>query len=191
VQTKAILGSIRMRIALGDVPTWFAFVAAVVAGCIAWSVYRIEQKRDRVTEEKELRGQADQVAAWYGIQEEGTAVVGAGVQKQPAHQYSVGAYAHNASELPVYNLVTRFYVPPPGAGPDQPEAEVPYVHHKLTLPPGDTVYFAIPEVTRFIAAGDTKLDYFGRVEIDFTDAAGNRWHRDVNGRLQSKAGSKK
>jgi hypothetical protein len=110
----AILESVHMRIALGDVPTWCAFIAAVVAGYIAFAVYRIEKSRDRVADEEERRRQAEKVAAWYGNKQEGTVLVGAGVQKQTVPKFAKGAYARNASELPVYNFAARFYLPKPG-----------------------------------------------------------------------------
>lgn len=56
--------------------------------------------------------------------------------------------------------------------------------NKMTLPPsGDPVFFPIPDVALVGATDDTGIHYFGRVEVDFTDAVGNRLHRDVNGRL--------
>lgn len=63
------------RIDYGDVPTWIAAAAAIVAGFYAARVYRTERRRDR---------QVTQVAVWSAIQ--------GGLEV---------CYIHNGSQLPI------------------------------------------------------------------------------------------
>lgn len=97
-------------------------------------------------------------------------------------EYAWGAYVSNASHLPAYDLTVRFHFPQPTA--DDPSATISaYTANKLTLPPDGVIHLRIPDVALRLVSEDPRVYGFYGVEMEFTDAAGTRWHRDIHGRL--------
>ena len=169
--------------AWGDIPTWIATIAATVAGTIAYRVYRIEARRDQISDEERRGAQASKIAAWYGYRTE-SVIDTSRVQAINVEKPIWGAYLRNASDLPVYDLTVRFYFP--GTSESAGEGDI-YTVNKGVLPPSSTPILVEYDVTaRRIYSSDPKTDAFHRVEIEFTDTQGIRWHRDVKGRLKPK-----
>ena len=169
----------------GDIPTWLATFAAIAAGLVAYRVYQVEAQRDRLAEEERKGAQAAKIAAWYGSQSHTvTTRIGNSVQTYPAMKPKWGAFLRNASDLPVYDVLVKFHFPGTDAkaasGNDNVQSIV-----KMVLPPSDApVHLEVDELTLRFFSEDSRADAFHRVEIEFTDAQGIRWHRDVKGRLK-------
>jgi hypothetical protein len=177
--------------AWGDIPTWLATIAASTAGVVAYRVYRIEAGRDQLAADERRKAQAGKVAAWYGNRQDGTRLEGGAVQPQQVPNLVWGAYVRNASDLPVTDVTVSFYTPPSAADnsttPEGDSAEGWQIHtiHKVALPPSDNpVHLAIDETALRAYSGDPRNDAFHRVEIEFTDTLGTRWHRNSKGRLR-------
>ena len=155
----------------GDIPTWIAAVAAIGAGVIAYRVYAesVEERRS---------AQASKIAAWYGYKTESVIDTS---RVQPIHVEKPiwGAFLRNASDLPVYDVTVDFY------SPDSDDSA--HTIHKRTLPPSDApIHVKIDNIALRLYSDDPKMDRYHRVEIEFTDTQGIRWHRDVKGRLKRK-----
>ncbi len=170
----------------GDVPTWinaitttFALVAAAVAAMVAYRLYQIESSREaRTAEDRESvaegrrRAQANKVAAWFDSKDAASKVWGAVIR--------------NASDLPIFDIQVRFvfnFELWSGGPRDNMEAEDAEQLIRV-LPPSVDRFIEMPESYRRITEGyefDIKLHM---VEIEFTDAASNRWLRDVSGTLR-------
>jgi hypothetical protein len=164
--------------AWGDIPTWIAAVAAIGAGFIAYRVYWISAEDRR-------SAQAARVAAWYGLWKH-EAVTPNVYTKHPSPAPAWGAFLRNASDLPVYDVHVKFYFPPPGTH-DYVETWNIHTVMQQVLPPSDTpIHVPIDEVELRLYSDDPRMDAFHRVQIEFTDTQGIRWHRDVKGRLRRK-----
>lgn len=170
--------------AWGDIPTWLATIAATAAGIVAYSVYRIEAQRDRISDAERRSTQAAKIAAWYGSRPQHvTRRIGDSVQTSTSPEPVWGAFLRNASDLPVSDVTVEFHFPSSASDP----AETWNIHtiEKGTLPPNDTpIHLTIDEAALRIYSDDPRVDAFHRVEIEFTDTQGVRWHRDVKGRLK-------
>lgn len=165
--------------AWGDIPTWIAAVAAIGAGIIAYRVYWISAEDRR-------SAQAARVAAWYGLwqHEAVLKMMPNTFLKNRPPEPAWGAFLRNASDLPVYDVTVKFHYPDSGGS-----AETPNVHtiHKSVLPPSDApIHMKIDEIALRLYSDDPRMDRYHRVEIEFTDTQGARWHRDVKGRLKPK-----
>jgi hypothetical protein len=184
------------RASWGDVGTWalavtglLALVAAVFAGLVAYAVLAVEMRRDQFAaadrrraeqeraeqREADRRGQADRVAAWFGVWQRSDA---------PA-LVADGVVVMNASALPVYDMDVTFCLPQDldrdggwyqGAVGKLPERLV-------TVPPGEQVREKIPGDVRRVGEARAGSKPGWLIAIEFTDAAGARWHRDPRGRL--------
>jgi arabinogalactan oligomer / maltooligosaccharide transport system substrate-binding protein len=168
----------------GDVPTWLASLAtilallfAAVAAVTAHRAYRMESDRDRVSaqarQEQEAslrRAQAVLVSAWWGRRpEEPGGRPGGG----PGGGW--GAFVRNASETPVYlATLTMLDIHHPDASEHLDLAIVPPSAQPAFHPSG---LAGDPPVQD----GQQAVDY--RVEITFTDSTGVRWIRDQHGLL--------
>ncbi|MEH0821506.1 MULTISPECIES: hypothetical protein [unclassified Micromonospora] len=176
------------RIDLGDVPAWGsfittlgAFIAALWAGRTAHKLYERESERDQRAEEdrreraeEQRRSQAVAVCAWFGRAGEGYGGLWC-------------AIVRNASQSPVHEMVVKFY----HRGTDG-EFELRTTVDKDVVPPTDPTIAVLP--TAGLTVESTRTDEYGdpideedfdefAVAIEFTDAAGLRWERDVRGRL--------
>lgn len=169
----------------GDIPTWLATTAATAAGIVAYRVYQIEAHRDRLSEKERRSAQAAKVAAWYGSrQRDVTLGIGDSVQTHTVPQPVWGAFLRNASDLPVSDVTVKFYFPALGAD-DSAETWNIHTITMQVLPPNDTpIHREIDEIALRAYSEDPKMDAFHRVEIEFTDTQGVRWHRDIKGRLK-------
>jgi hypothetical protein len=144
----------------GDVPTWLASVGAVVAGGLAFKVYRIEGKRDRKAEEDQRRLQAARVSGWFGLISWQPDLPGG-----PARQFWK-AKVRNLSDLPIYDVQIEFHKTAMQSG-------APFNREVVAvLPPGDDEFFDAP---------DDERDYV--IALRFRDAAGVAWYRDARGFL--------
>jgi hypothetical protein len=184
----------------GDIPTWLATIAASVAGVVAYRVYRIEAQRDQMSDQERRSAQASKVAAWYGSQQRIEAQRdqmsdqerrSAQASKVPAwygsQQRTVaepiwGAFLRNASDLPVFSVWVTFHFVGPN---DSIENWKIQTIKKLILPPGDApIHLEIDENALREYFKNPKMYSSHRVEIEFTDVQGVRWHRDMRGGLQ-------
>jgi hypothetical protein len=154
----------------GDIPTWVAAVAAIGAGIIAYRVYWISAGDRR-------SAQAARVAAWYGLWQHGSVTPNV-FMEHPAPEPAWGAFLRNASDLPVYDVVVTFHFPGSGGSAD--------TFIKAVLPPSDAPIHVKIEGIALRLHSNARMDVYNRVEIEFTDTQGARWHRGVNGRLVRK-----
>ncbi|WP_234583452.1 hypothetical protein [Micromonospora sp. MH99] len=177
---------------LGDVPAWGsfvttlgAFVAAIWAGRTARRLYERESARDQRAEEdrrerseEQRRAQAVQVCGWFGTTPI-TGVMGG----------SWCAWMQNASRVPVHDVKVEFYFRKFGTEeePDLRDTKLmsvlpPATEPRVVIPDGDLTR----ETGELDAYGDpvvleTTKDF--AVAIEFTDAAGYRWRRNIRGQL--------
>lgn len=160
--------ALKMKPNWGDVPTWLAVIAAVVAGIIAFCVYRIESERDRHARGEVRRGQADRVAGWYGILD--------------GSSERAGLCLRNGSDLPVYALrMWLEYVLIRSDGTRQLNRS-DAIDEIDVIPPNSTQFTDAPEA----AVRDILRDMGDAqclVTLEFRDAAGVRWRRDRDGVL--------
>jgi hypothetical protein len=169
----------------GDIPTWLATIAATAAGVVAYRVYRIEARRDQVSDQERRSMQAGKVAAWYGSREQKvTQRMPNSVQTYILPEPVWGAFLRNASDLPVSDVVVRFHLPSSPASDATGNGNM-HTIVKMVLPPNDApIHLPIDEAALRIFSDDVREDAFHRVEIDFTDAQGFRWHRNIKGQLK-------
>ena len=161
----------------GDVPTWIAAVATVLAltaaGFAAWASWKVlkrEAQRDADRDEADRRQQANLVAAWRGV------VSGTG------HQRGVGLYrpvVRNGSALPIYQVGVEVVF----------EGSAGVVHKTEVLAPGQwfvtlggDFHFADHPAEK-LRLSDQSSPAF-QVAVSFRDAAGMAWRRDENGHLE-------
>ncbi|MFF4893899.1 hypothetical protein [Micromonospora chersina] len=175
----------------GDVPAWGsfittlgAFVAAVWAARTARQLYEREAARDKRAEdergeraEEQKRSQAVQICSWFG-----RTSMGRGASRWCA-------LLRNASPVPVYDVWVSFFYYPLGT---EGEPELRSVSWVSVVPPTDEPLVVLPESG--LARGPAKVDAYGNqvhneedkdfaVSVEFTDAAGRRWRRDIRGNL--------
>jgi len=161
-----------MHIVLGDLPTWIAAIAAIVAGTIAYRVYKIESGRDQRAALSARSAQASQIAAWYGLNED--------------DQW--GGFLRNRSELPVFNVITNFKHLNPDK-PDAPESIISiYSVVMSVLPPAADKFIPLDETVIKLLGLSRKPHIFSAtqhsyIEVYFTDANGIRWLRSREGQL--------
>jgi arabinogalactan oligomer/maltooligosaccharide transport system substrate-binding protein len=184
----------------GDVPTWLGAVAtfvalafAAIAARAARDVYRIESHRDedaevdrRSRDLENRRSQAAKVSGWCGYG--GVTLTGKTIDRIQ------GLLLRNASELPVFDLTTRYFVRQ-GANTYAPVVRVPASAqwpdgHKgwviPILPPQDhAVFFSIPE--EVFAGVHANLRDTIAPGLTFRDADGVRWQRHPSGALEELA----
>lgn len=177
---------------LGDWATWVqsaatvgALVAAIVAAVVAQKVYNIESERDertaeerRVRFEAERRGQADKIAAWYAWLPQHHSG-NPGIDFRTPFGWS--AFVRNASDLPIYDVDVEFYY----VVPDAPDGNVPgrrgTIDRIPVLPPQDEVAKIAPSEMLDQVAAEAQDNH--AVAIEFRDATGTRWRRDIYGKL--------
>jgi len=173
------------RASWGDVATWvvavttlLAFVAAAVAGTVAYKVLAVETRRDLLADSERIAAQAAEVAAWCGRTKAETSIFSDGSDTWPEW----GAVIRNASGLPVYGLRVWYCDPAdPAPGSDLRTLRW-YESSELSevLPPGDTLVSPPREITKQRAAGGHER---WLIAVEFTDAAGTRWLRGPLGKL--------
>jgi hypothetical protein len=173
------------RASWGDVATWvvavttlLAFVAAALAGIVAYRVLAVETRRDLLADSERIAAQAAEVAAWSGRTKAETFVSSDG----PDTWQEWGAVIRNASGLPVYGLRVWFCDPADPAPGSELRPPAWYESPELTdvLPPGDSFVSPPREITKRRAAGGPQR---WLVAVEFTDAAGTRWLREPRGKL--------
>ena len=147
----------------GDVATWATAAMAAVAGFWAYRAYRaadavvqIERGRDKATQEREERSQADSIAAWcVDISTVNPAVLGTMV-----------AAVVNRSSQPVFDV--RVDMVQGGNISSDYTAPIP------VLPPSDGLVHP---------GGPIEPAPAPRLGPRFTDIHGVRWTRDADGTL--------
>lgn len=196
---------------IGSLATVGALVAAVYAGVVARRLYDIESNRERTAEEDrriaaedrraaaedrkraeedrlariddQRRVQANKVAAWYDAQPDESVVFELDSIPPLIERMQFGAIVQNASGLPIYDLRVSFRFPP-ASGIDY---SVMAIERSLSepirvVPPGKAFIRLNPSVLR----QTDEAGYFNFVvAIEFRDAAGARWSRDVTGKLMN------
>lgn len=183
----------------GDLATWAsvfvttaALAAAFYAGKKAADLLKVEQGRDRATQENETSRQASQVAAW--AEPDPVAADGLGMVGMPLAIARVRAVAANGSDQPVYNVSVKCWlrdkpigmiegatVLPPGGRQSWllNEADM-----KALVPPRDAVPLPTAQAEELSRVIAQRL----RVEMYFTDARNRLWRRAASGALEMVAG---
>jgi hypothetical protein len=166
-------------LAWGDVPTAVgaavslgALIAAIVAAKSARKILDVELRRDDERDKAEQRQQAEKIAAWPTL-------APANPQLSRGSTIKWGIAVRNASELPVYQVGLIHESIPAGGGRHTVVQEL--------VPPGDWVLigrtlYARADVPR-TSLNEKVPDRDFVLSIAFTDAAGQRWTRDRDGRL--------
>lgn len=176
------------KVDFGDVPAWGSFVttlgalfAAIWAGRTARRLYERESERDRRAEEDrreraedQRRAQAVQVCAWLG-------------RMQYTGRWC--ARVQNDSRTPIHNAKVEFYFRRFGTEDEyilRGVASVniiPPTNEPVDVFPGNGIAKVADEKDEYgkLHSEDKFADF--SVAIEFTDAAGYRWRRDVRGRL--------
>ncbi|AKU14921.1 hypothetical protein [Luteipulveratus mongoliensis] len=172
---------------MGDVTNWIGLVvnggalaAAGAAGFAAWRTLKVEQARDRRTEDDRRREEPGKVNAWQAVRLDA---------KKHKHY---GLVMANRGENPVrhVSVASREWVKDA-----YPKSQSSPVLHLATLPPGtyfferlenvfgwdlgqslDAVYGAVSPVM--------KADRLGIDELTFTDTTGQQWIRGRDGLLR-------
>lgn len=172
----------------GDVPTWGAMVFAVAAVIVGYRVYRIEHERDERTDadrraraNEERQAQAALVSAWPGS----TTFHAIPIDPYPTTAW--GAYIRNASQLPVYTVKIVFWYQHPQSSEREERASI---IRPLVEPSTEPLFVTRPEELRKPSSTDERgypvfteaINQFV-VSLEFTDTAGRRWRRDVDGSL--------
>jgi gas vesicle protein len=132
-----------------------------------------ERKREA---EEQRRGQAGQVAAWFGH------------RTSPAATRSWGAFVRNESPLPVYNVRVFFSYLSARHPASEDWAAVPIggpADRDRVMPPRSEQFIAMPENVRAMSGQTEITDNAYGVSIEFADAWGNRWERNPRGALRS------
>lgn len=142
---------------LGQRPAWFAAVAAAIAGSLALSSFRREQRRDKVAQELRLREQSSKFSGWL---------------EERNHQTIL--HLKNASELPIEQVNGWFWSGEPYG---QTFNDVLEKYCEMTwdrvVPPGTLLSRPLD----FDATDDN-------FSLSFTDAQGIFWVRH-NGTLET------
>ncbi|MEU7855218.1 hypothetical protein [Nonomuraea sp. NPDC049141] len=168
----------------GDIPTWCAAVLALVAGWVAYRLFKIESGRDEKAREEARRAQAVKVAAWFADSPDG------------GEEFVPGALIRNASDLPIYNVhvrhtcsyadgefeeIDRILNPPAEDDPFgvgvHPDARGPDVS---IIPPGEC---HVPLDAQHLQVFHLPHVDDWQVEVTFDDASGQTWSRDRHGIL--------
>ena len=174
---------------LGDWATWVqsaatvgALAAAVVAALVAQKVYKIESDRDeraagerRARAEAERQAQADKVAAWYTTWNPQPRVATSSIVG--------GAVVKNSSDLPVFDVRVAFWAPPEDPTSGKPPAHALDARLIRAVPPRgevktDDELFSWNGLIGSVGNDDPYI-----ASIEFRDAAGIRWRRDIYGKL--------
>lgn len=151
----------------GDVPTWLATIGAGVAVWFASRAYAAEVARDRRAENLLAQGQAARVAAWADE------AFDYGGQNEFGRETIPRVFLRNASELPAYDVLLFSYVFDWRAPQDK-------------TPSGKWTVGLLPPTTDPVKrlpledADGTSHQYV----MQFRDAAGRTWHRDLSGVLR-------
>lgn len=167
--SRPTLAGPAVHILLGDLPTWIAAIAAIVAGIIAYRVYKIESGRDQQAALNTRRAQASQIAAWYGLGESD----------------KWGGFLRSRSELPVYNVVISFnHLVSDASG----EIFSIYSVVMSVLPPGADRFIPLDESVIELLRLNQEPPMYAAVqrsfiEVEFTDSNGIRWRRGREGQL--------
>lgn len=177
---------------LGDWATWVqsiatvgALIAAVVAAVVAHRVYGLESERDeraaeerRVRAKAERRAQADQVAGWF-------AWLAQDADTEPRlgwrRPWGWSAFLRNASDLPIYDIIIDFYYVVPDAADGNIPGRRASSDRIPVLPPQNEFYMAADRDMLERVAAEDQANH--AVAIEFRDAAGIRWRRDIHGKL--------
>lgn len=166
----------------GDVPGWIEAVATVLAAgfaavavVYAYRALRIEQRRDALRDQMDLRAQAELVTAW---------------PVADAHAPVVALEIFNASNAAIYNVdawLVREAIPPV----DFNYPVLPPQHKELvTLDDLEVAKLGLA-VSKGVAGPNAqwvaarKLIHRTRAVVAFTDSAGRRWTRDRDGILHA------
>jgi len=164
----------------GDVPTWIAALATVVAfaaagwaAIAAWKVLAVERRRDRAQQAREERAHAERVAAWPSL---------VTVDPNDASSAEVwGVTMRNAGDMPIYQVRVERVPTVSGGGESHVIFEV--------VPPGEWlvnrgVMYPRPRTSSAARShvGPTPPRPYV-IEMTFTDVTERTWHRDGRGRL--------
>lgn len=146
-------------------PSWVSYlslaIAAASASAIVWNRWHEAGKARRRF--------AESVAAWSGPH-----VDCPHAAEQSYHWHDV--LVRNGGEQPIFNVVVTVEVP---HATDLLEGETgPAMLAVGLVPPGETVSRG------FSDQGQEAWQFAGPLEMAFTDASGQRWRRDGQGRLR-------
>lgn len=151
-----------------------ALVAALWSAIEAHRLRRIESDRDAKQEQRDRQEQAREVSAWMSVLED-----------EQSKRWFLTVV--NSSANPVFQARTEI------------SARFPVLPLDIALVPPGTTYFELPGKGKQWEWGRqldeleraprplTAANVFKVSSLAFTDAAGNRWHRDDQGRLTAAA----
>jgi hypothetical protein len=168
------------HVAFGDVPTWLAFGGAAFAAWYTFGTLRLERGRDEERQRGETKAQAQRVSAWPDLGEP------VGAIKPPWAQAQV--IVVNLSDQPVTRVAVAMLV----------HQELRLVGLFSMLPPSQDRVLSLPlELSDELARGPLKDhatpeshafvdDWRERYQdlpviVQFTDARGLVWIRDIDG----------
>ncbi len=162
----------------GDVPTWIsgvstvgALVAAVVAGVAATKLLRVEQNRDRNREVAREREHVERVVAWHEPVPSDP--------NDPDSPRTWGVALDNGSGLPLYQVHVEFSPVQRNRGQVNVVLEI--------IPPGrwllsGRVLYPRPDQPQWAGADGLPWEVYS-IGLQFTDATGRTWRRDLHGIL--------
>jgi hypothetical protein len=166
------------RINWGDAPTWVAAFFALLAGLVAYRLYRVESRRDNLAlklqsqrDDEALRWQASVCAAWYG-NEDGQG----GTFVEQIMTGGLGVYLINGSSVPIYDVLVGFHYP------KDPVDELPRGQLALQILPPGTHFRKPPPGVAVTPEGDAILNF--KVDMTFRDSTNRRWRRKTTGELE-------
>lgn len=153
-----------MRLNLGDVPTWLATIGAAVAAYFAARAYLAERRRDDVAADILRQEQASQVAVWTEYRD----------HPHTGEPEAADCFRfRNASQLPIYDVCVFSYSYDKSS---DFKTAVPVGRFRLgTIPPS-------PDARLRIAYLNNRCRW--AFAIEFRDAAGVVWYRDLHGVLR-------
>lgn len=150
---------------LGSWSSWAAVLLASIAGGLAWSAKRREDRRDKRQRDRDRQEQAQEVAGWVDRNPPG---------ERTYKETSWALRVANRSKLPIFDVDI---------------AAVMYSNNERFKATEPTTFPIIPpDESEYVRPTNPLADMSGSVLhvavlITFTDCAGARWHRDEHGRL--------
>jgi hypothetical protein len=146
---------------ISAVSTAGALLAAVVAGILAYHVYKIESQRDRVAESTARRQQAHRVAAWA------TPKKAVASDADSRHQSMV--MIQNGSDLPIWDVDVELHL---------------QFGHERTLV-GRWLRDVLPPGLTELGTAEWNGKGAALTLMEFRDAEAHVWRRDTVGRLDA------
>lgn len=157
-----------------------ALLAAAWSAVESWRLRQIEKGRDERQDLREKQEQARQVAAWMCVAARINDEFGA----PPTRRWFLAV--ENSSQVPVYGA--RATVASKYPVPDLTAAMLPPGRTYFELSKNEWGYGVQADELDVVPRPLTNAERFRVTGFTFTDAAGDRWSRDHQGRLSATSG---